>query len=106
MTPTDRSATNSAGNGDTAACAAIGILRWRCRRGMKELDVLLERFAQQVLPRASQAECRVFAELLALPDPLLAGYLLGGEPPAEPHLAQVIGQIRALCRLADGSAVF
>ena len=73
---------------------------------MKELDVLLERFAQQVLPQASPADCRVFAELLALPDPLLAGYLLGGEPPAEPHLAQAVRRIRALCRLGDGSAVF
>jgi succinate dehydrogenase flavin-adding protein (antitoxin of CptAB toxin-antitoxin module) len=73
---------------------------------MKELDVLLERFARQVLPQASQAECRVFAELLALPDPLLAGYLLGGELPAEPHLARAVGRIRALCRLGDGSAVF
>jgi succinate dehydrogenase flavin-adding protein (antitoxin of CptAB toxin-antitoxin module) len=73
---------------------------------MKELDVLLERFARQVLPEASPAECRVFAELLALPDPLLAGYLLAGELPAEPHLAQAVGRIRALCRLGDGSAVF
>jgi succinate dehydrogenase flavin-adding protein (antitoxin of CptAB toxin-antitoxin module) len=73
---------------------------------MKELDVLLERFAQQVLPQASPAECRVLAELLALPDPLLAGYLLGGELPAEPHLAQAVERIRALCRLGDGSAVF
>jgi antitoxin CptB len=93
-------------DGSVAAAALIGSVRWRCRRGMKELDVLLERFAQQVLPQASPSECRVFAELLALPDPLLAGYLLGGEPPAEPHLAQVIARIRALCRLADGSALF
>ena len=68
--------------------------------------MLLERFAQQVLPQATQAECRVFAELLALPDPLLAAYLLGGESPAEPHLAQAVRRIRALCRLGDGSAVF
>jgi antitoxin CptB len=101
----DRNATTGA-NAVPATLAAPGPLRWRCRRGMKELDVLLERFAQQVLPQASPAECRVFAELLALPDPLLAGYLLGGEPPAEPHLAQAVRRIRALCRLGDGSAVF
>jgi antitoxin CptB len=93
-----------------AACAAVprslGQLRWRCRRGTKELDVLLERFALQVLPQASAAECRLFAELLELPDPLLAGYLLGGQTPAEPHLAQAIAKIHALCRLDDGSAVF
>ena len=103
---THRSATTVADAVPATAPAVIGLLRWRCRRGMKELDVLLERFAQQVLPQATQAQCRVFAELLALPDPLLAGYLLGGEPPAEPHLAQAVRRIRALCRLGDGSAVF
>ena len=81
-----------------AATPAKGPLRWRCRRGMKELDVLLERFAERLLPGASEAECRVYDELLALPDPLLALYLLGGEPPAETHLAQATSRIRALCR--------
>jgi antitoxin CptB len=89
-----------------AAPSAMGRLRWRCRRGMKELDVLLERFAEQVLPQASAGECRVFAELLELPDPVLAGYLLGGESPPEPHLAEAVGRIRALCRLDDLAAVF
>jgi len=69
---------------------------------MKELDVLLERFAEQLLPGASEAECGVYEELLALPDPLLALYLLAGEPPAEPYLAQATARIRALCRLNDG----
>jgi antitoxin CptB len=85
---------------------APGRLRWRCRRGMKELDVLLERFAQRVWLEASAEECRVFTELLELPDPLLAGYLLGGATPAEPHLAQALGRMRTLCRLDEGSAVF
>ena len=105
MIMADRSAATAASNG-SAAHAAIGTLRWRCRRGLKELDVLLERFAQQLLPQASAAERQVFAELLALPDPVLAGYLLGGVVPAEPHLAQASSRIRALCRLDHGSAVF
>jgi antitoxin CptB len=81
-------------------------VRWRCRRGLKELDVLLERFAAGVLPEASGADCRVYAELLELSDPLLLGYLLGHDTPAEPHLARAVGRIRALCRLDDPSAVF
>jgi antitoxin CptB len=88
------------------AAAVGGPLRWRCRRGMKELDVLLERFARRALGQASPADCRLFGEVLELPDPLLAGYLIGGETPAEPHLAQAIARMRALCRLDDGSAVF
>jgi antitoxin CptB len=73
---------------------------------MKELDVLLERYVRQALPQASVRERRSFGQLLGLPDPLLAAYLLGGDAPAEPDLAQLVGRIRALCRLGDGSAVF
>jgi len=68
--------------------------------------VLLERFAVATLADASRAERGVFAQLLSLPDPALAGYLLGGESPAEPHLAVLVGRIRALCRSEGGSAVF
>jgi antitoxin CptB len=106
MSRADRSARTRAGNGGTVTRVTIRTLRWRCRRGTKELDMLLERFAQQLLPQASAAERRVFAELLALPDPVLAGYLLGAAVPAEPHLAQASLRIRALCRLDPPSAVF
>jgi succinate dehydrogenase flavin-adding protein (antitoxin of CptAB toxin-antitoxin module) len=73
---------------------------------MKELDVLLERFAHQVLPSASDEERVTFAQLLELPDPVLAQYLLGGYPPAEPALARLVGRIQALCRSGGGSSVF
>jgi antitoxin CptB len=69
-------------------------LRWRCRRGMKELDVLLERFARGGLPAAGPAERCAFSELLELPDPELAGYLLGGVTPCVPHLALAVERIR------------
>ncbi len=70
-------------------------LLWRCRRGLKELDLLLERFARARLPEAPPALLGRFARLLELPDPLLAQYLLGGEDPAEPEMAQLVGAIRA-----------
>jgi succinate dehydrogenase flavin-adding protein (antitoxin of CptAB toxin-antitoxin module) len=70
------------------------------------LDVLLQRFAQEVLPSASDEERVTFAQLLALPDPLLAQYLLGGSPPPEPGLARLVGRIQALCRSRGGSSVF
>jgi succinate dehydrogenase flavin-adding protein (antitoxin of CptAB toxin-antitoxin module) len=73
---------------------------------MKELDVLLERFAQQVLPSASHEERVTFAQLLALPDPVLAQYLLGGCPPPEAALARLVDRIQALCRSGDRSGVF
>jgi antitoxin CptB len=74
-----------------------GRLLWRCRRGMKELDVILERFARQGLTQASAAERRAFERLLGLPDPLLAGYFLGEERPADPELRLLADRIRDLC---------
>jgi antitoxin CptB len=72
----------------TAAHEAQRLL-WRCRRGMKELDVLLERFARQRYEHASAEEKRAFARLLDLPDPELADYLFGYATPDEPQLAQL-----------------
>ena len=73
-------------------------LLWHCRRGMKELDMLLEGFARRALPGARPDERARFAQLLALPDPTLAGYLLGGQTHPEPELAHLLERIRTLCR--------
>jgi antitoxin CptB len=69
-------------------------LLWRCRRGMKELDVLLERFATHELTGAGSEERALFGQLLELPDPVLVDWLLRGAPPAPPF-ARLIGRIRA-----------
>jgi antitoxin CptB len=81
-------------------------LRWRCRRGLKELDVLLERFALERLGSASGDERRELAALLALPDPVLAEYLLGEGMPSDARLAQLVAGIKALCRRGARVAVF
>jgi antitoxin CptB len=75
-----------------------GRLLWRCRRGMKELDVLLERYTQRVAIPASATARGVFARLLAMPDPQLAAYLLGQELPRDPALAALVQQIRCVPR--------
>ena len=69
------------------------VLLWRCRRGMKELDVVLGRYAAAALEQASPAERRLLGRLLELPDPELAGYFLGGEVPAEPEMAALVTRI-------------
>jgi antitoxin CptB len=74
-------------------------LLWRCRRGMKELDILLERFAREVLPTASPGQRTVFNRFLELPDPVLLDYLLGQGVPPEPELAELadlVGRIIGL----------
>jgi antitoxin CptB len=70
-------------------------LLWRCRRGMKELDVLLARYAGQSLSKASPDERRTLTRLLELPDPLLADYLFGHAVAIEPDMARLVASIQA-----------
>jgi antitoxin CptB len=70
-------------------------LLWRCRRGMKELDVLLERFARAELPSASPQARQAFERFLELPDPELVDYLLGQAIPDDSELAKLVQRIAA-----------
>ncbi len=72
----------------------LGRLRWRCRRGMKELDILLERYLEQGYLRADWAERSAFARLLAASDPELAAWLIYGRPCPDPQLAKIIAILR------------
>jgi antitoxin CptB len=71
-------------------------LRWQCRRGMRELDLLLLRYLESEYLTASPATQRGFERLLELSDPELLGYLLRGERPADQELAHVIERVRNL----------
>ena len=70
----------------------LGMLQWRCRRGMKELDFLLLRYLRECHPDAASDERAAFVEFLELPDPDIARYLLAGDVPTDPRHA-------ALCRV-------
>ncbi len=61
---------------------------------MRELDELLVRYLQTGYGHASKSEKTAFRELLALPDPELFGYLLGGQSHDDPELADAIEKIR------------
>ncbi len=52
-------------------------LKWRCRSGVKELEVLLIAYLEQDYPQASLVEQQCFAQLVELPTPLLYDYFLG-----------------------------
>ena len=71
-----------------------GRLRWRCRRGMKELDILLTRYLDQRYSVAPAEEQEAFLRLLETQDPVIFAYCLGQERPPE-HLAVLIERITA-----------
>ncbi len=74
--------------------AADGRLRWRCRRGMKELDMLLTRYMDERFCAAPPQEQEAFRRLLDAQDPVIYAYCLGQESPPE-HLAVLIERITA-----------
>lgn len=69
-------------------------LRWQCRRGMLELDVILLPFMEQSLPAQSDAVQADFVHLLEHSDLQLFRWLMRGESPVEPALAALITLIR------------
>jgi succinate dehydrogenase flavin-adding protein (antitoxin of CptAB toxin-antitoxin module) len=62
---------------------------------MKELDVLLERYARRELPDASPRQRQALERFLELPDPMLVDYLLGQAIPPDPELAELVRRIAA-----------
>jgi antitoxin CptB len=70
-------------------------LLWRSRRGMKELDVLLDRFVRERYAQVSESQKCAFAQLLELPDPVMADYLLGNAIPPEADVRELTGLITA-----------
>jgi antitoxin CptB len=71
----------------------LGKLRWRCRRGMKELDVLLTRYVDEAYSSASADHQHAFRELLDSQDPLIYAYFLGTRRPADTVLSSLIERI-------------
>ena len=54
-------------------------LRWLCRRGMKELDVVMTQYLDARYEIASEVEKESFKHLLDMQDPDLYALLLGQE---------------------------
>lgn len=67
-------------------------LRWQCRRGVLELDLLLERFLEQRYPALTMAECEAFGRLLSSSDQVLWAWIQGTELPP-PELRDIIRKV-------------
>ncbi len=89
-----------------APAPEMGRLLWRCRRGMKELDLLLSGYVADRWSAAGPAEKATFERILELPDPLLAAYLMERDVPSDPPLQELLAILRgrAAARLAAAAA--
>jgi antitoxin CptB len=69
-------------------------LRWRCRRGSLELDLILLGYLDQRYLAADQAEQLAFQQLLGLEDVVLMRYLMADEQVVDQSLLAVITHLR------------
>lgn len=74
-------------------------LRWRCRRGMLELDLLLAPFIEHEYLQLDESQRNAFERLLRLPDPELYSYLMEENGSGEREFDELITRIRAAATL-------
>jgi antitoxin CptB len=71
-------------------------LRWRCRRGMRELDQLFLRYLDNRFEQAPEAEQAVFLRLLDCEDDKLWQWFMGRERPGDADLHALVQAIADL----------
>jgi antitoxin CptB len=69
-------------------------LRWRCRRGMLENDLILARFLEARGAGLSEGEVAALDRLLDLADNELWDLLAGRAEPDDPALAPLVAVLR------------
>jgi succinate dehydrogenase flavin-adding protein (antitoxin of CptAB toxin-antitoxin module) len=68
-------------------------LGWRCRRGIRELDVLLMRYMDRDFDRVDAAEQAAFETLLTFQDPEILDLLTGRLTVQDARLQDVVERL-------------
>lgn len=79
--------------------ARIKRLRWRTRRGTRELDALFGGWLDHQFATADDAQQQAFDELLDVQDPDLWNWVMGHARPERSDWQVIIDDIRARHRL-------
>ena len=69
-------------------------LRWRCRRGMLELDLILTEFLDKDYAALSAKQKQLLDAMLEYPDQLLFDLLLENMISSDKDIAQLVKRIR------------
>ena len=70
-------------------------MRWNCRRGMLELDLLLRDFLDNGYRDLDEAGQQLFDRMLDYPDAVLLEWLMGRIRPTDKDVAQIVDNIRS-----------
>jgi len=76
------------------AASRIKRLRWRCRRGTRELDALLAGWLEQHGPSLDESQGAAFDALLDEQDPVLWDWLMGNAEPPRADWRTIVADIR------------
>ena len=76
--------------------AELRRLRWKSRRGMRELDQLFGRYLDTQWRGDSESQRGVFLRLLDCEDDKLWHWFMGHETPSDVELASLVQRIRSL----------
>lgn len=69
-------------------------LVWRCRRGVRELDVLFTSFVEKEYRQLAQNEQLAFQKLLEVQDPTIMDWLFGKQEVDDAELIDVIKRLQ------------
>jgi antitoxin CptB len=70
-------------------------IRWHCRRGMLELDLVLNAFVEQHLENLAPAQLDTLRRILESPDPELLDLVMGHSDPETTAELELIALMRA-----------
>jgi antitoxin CptB len=70
-----------------------GRLKWACRRGMLELDVLFMPFSESGFDELSEQQQEVFERLLTCDDPDLYAWFMGHQACDDQEFSQMVKHI-------------
>lgn len=70
-------------------------LHWKCRRGMKEMDILFEHYLYHHYENADKAHQQAFEQLCEMQDPGIADYLFERRQPEDAAINDIITIMRS-----------
>ena len=78
-----------------ATTGELGRIRWQCRRGLLELDLMLEKFNERHLPGLDAGQMARYKELLEFTDNDLLDVAMGRMPAPDARFDAVLKLLRA-----------
>ena len=69
-------------------------LLWRCRRGIREMDIVLQTFLNESYDSLSDVDKKIFSKLLDEADLDILNWIMGKDKPESDELMHLITLIR------------